>query len=443
MSGNRIQVHREPSIDREIWGLLWPLLVLTAVQRFGSMFEGILVSVNSTDELTITSLCTPYINLISTISYGMGIGANALVSRLAKENLWEGCCHRNAKLVLLVLVAGSLCMSGISALILLAAFSAIPELAHMGWLYMLPYLFGSPIILLYQLLMSTMRGFHDTKTGMWMTVLSVPIQLLVSWGGYTLFGIAGLAYGTLAARGAGCLLGLWKVRTHFPAEGGSAPLPKGSVGAFLKLAVPVSLSKAIMPAAHAAVNPLVLTIGSVYVSASGLGGRMESFFYLAAMSMGSVAITMAAGDRHRYGTKKLLKHLCLWSMTPSVVMAVVAWIFAEPFWALLSPDAALQRAGVEYWHICLLAYPLISLEMTLTGVLQAKGQGMPALVITVIRTWGVQLPITWLAVKLGWGATGAWMGFLLGNLVSVLIIAVWAYLKLSAKTPASANHKQS
>ena len=99
---------------------------------------------------------------------------------------------------------------------------------------------------------------------------------------------------------------------------------------------------------------------------------------------------------------------------------------------MLTPDAALQRAGEEYWHICLLAYPLISLEMTLTGILQAKGQGMPALVITVIRTWGIQLPVTLAAVQFGWGAKGAWVAYLLGNLVSVLIIGVWAYLKLRA-----------
>ena len=103
MSGTRIQVHREQSIDREIWGLLWPLLILTAIQRLGSMFEGVLVSVNSTDELTITSFCTPYINLISTISYGIGIGTNAFVSKLTAGNLWEGCCRRMARMVILVL----------------------------------------------------------------------------------------------------------------------------------------------------------------------------------------------------------------------------------------------------------------------------------------------------------------------------------------------------
>lgn len=346
-------------------------------------------------------------------------------------------------MVILVLVIGSLCISGISALILLASFSAIPDLAHLGWLYMLPYLFGSPVILLFQLLLSAMRGFHDTKTGMWMTLLSVPIQILVCWGGYTLFGIAGLGYGTLAARAAGCLLGLWKIRPHFITETGTAPLPKGSVRKFVTLAVPVSLSKAIMPVANAAINPLVLSIGAVYVSASGLAGRFEGFFYLAAMSMGSVAITMAAGEKNRYGTKKLLSHLCLWSMTPSVVMGILAWIFAEPFWALLTPDASLRQAGVEYWSICLLAYPLISLEMTLTGILQAKGQGMPALVITVIRTWGIQLPITLGAVQFGWGAKGAWMGYLMGNVVSVLIISVWAYLKLKTPKTSNPNHKTS
>ena len=120
-------------------------------------------------------------------------------------------------------------------------------------------------------------------------------------------------------------------------------------------------------------------------------------------------------------------------MTPSIVMVILAWLFAEPFWAQMTPDPALQQAGIEYWRICLLAYPLISLEMTLTGILQAKGQGMPTLVITVVRTWGIQLPITWAAIWFGWGAAGAWMAYLLGNLASVLIIGVWAYVKLGHK----------
>lgn len=439
MTGNTLCVQKNASIDREIWGLLWPLLMLTAIQRLGTMFEGILVSVNSTDELTITSMCAPYISLISTISYGIGIATNAFVSRLTAENLWDCCCRRMAKMVILVLVAGSLCISGISALILLVSFSVIPDLSHLGWLYMLPYLIGSPVILLFHLLVSAMRGFHDTKTGMWMTLLSVPIQILVCWGGYSLFGIAGLGYGTLTAQAAGCLLGLWRIRPHFQTEQGNASLPQGSAKAFAALAIPVSLSKAIMPAANAVINPLLLSIGAIYVSASGLAGRFEGFFYLAAMSMGSVAITMAAGDGHRYSTKKLLRHLCLWSMTPSIVMVILAWIFAEPIWAQLTPDPFLQRSGVEYWRICLLAYPLISLEMTLTGILQAKGQGMPTLVITVVRTWGVQLPITWAAIPFGWGAKGAWMAYLLGNLVSVLIIGAWTYIKLGHKSPFKKN----
>jgi Na+-driven multidrug efflux pump len=117
-------------------------------------------------------------------------------------------------------------------------------------------------------------------------------------------------------------------------------------------------------------------------------------------------------------------------------MVILAWIFAEPVWGLLTPDAALQQVGVGYWHICLLAYPLIALEMTITAILQASGRGMPALVVTAVRTWGVQLPIVWAAARFGWGATGAWMGFLMGNLTCVIISGLWAYLKLrdSGKT---------
>ena len=46
---------------KEIWKLAYPVALLTLMQRIGSIFEGILLSVHSTEELTISSICGPYI----------------------------------------------------------------------------------------------------------------------------------------------------------------------------------------------------------------------------------------------------------------------------------------------------------------------------------------------------------------------------------------------
>lgn len=418
-------VLKKRSLDAEIWHLLWPVLLLTLAQKLGTAFEGILVSVNSTEELTVIGLCSPYISLITTVSYGLGIGINAMTGRAAGAGFWEPCRKPAEKMFLLILLACSCVMSLLTAGALMVAFSDAPELASMGWHYMLPYLIGSPVLLLFNALIAVMRGLGHTDTGMWMTFLSVPLQLGISWFCYVQFGLGALGYGTLLSRLAGCGYGYWCYQKEVRAAG-DQPLPDGFARDFLKLAVPVSLSKAIMPTANAAINELLFSIGAVYVGASGLGNRLEAFFYMPAMAMGTVAITMVARHGKEEGLFTLCKRLCLWSIAPTLVVSLVAGLLADPAWALMTTDPATQEAGRLYWSCVLWAYPLIALEMTTTGVLQALGLGMPALVITAVRLWGVQFPAAWLSVRFGWGAGGVWWGFVLSNLLSVVISILWA-----------------
>ena len=426
-------VLKKRSLDAEIWHLLWPVLLLTLAQKLGTAFEGILVSVNSSEELTVIGLCSPYISLITTVSYGLGIGINAMTGRAAGAGFWEPCRREAEKMFLLILLACSCVMSLVTAGALVVAFSDAPELAAMGWRYMLPYLIGSPVLLLFNALIAVMRGLRHTDTGMWMTLLSVPLQLGISWFCYLQFGLGALGYGTLLSRLAGCGFGYWCYRREVK-EAEEQPLPDGFARDFLKLAVPVSLSKAIMPTANAAINELLFAIGAVYVGASGLGGRLEAFFYIPAMAMGTVSITMVA-RRSKDGSDlvAICKRLCLWSITPTLVFSLLAGVSSGYIWPLLTPDPATQAAGQLYWSCVLWAYPLIALEMTMTGVLQALGLGMPALVITVIRMWGVQLPMALLSKQLGWGPTGVWVGYVLSNLLSALISIGWAVVKFKQK----------
>lgn len=416
---------KQRSLNGEIWHLLWPVLLLTLVQKLGTAFEGVLVSISNSKELTVISLCSPYISLITTVSYGLGIGMNAMTGRAVGEGFWASGRRQAERMFLLILLACSCLMSAVTAGALAVAFSDAPELAAMGWRYMLPYLIGSPVLLLFSALIAVMRGLGNTDTGMWMTLLSVPLQLAVSWFCYLQFGLGALGYGTLLSRLVGCGFGYWCYRRVIQCAG-DEPLPPGFVRDFLKLAVPVSLSKAIMPTANAAINELLFSIGAVYVGASGLGHRLEAFFYLPAMAMGTVTITMVSRSGRDSDLVPLCKRLCVWSILPTLVFTVAAGLFMEPIWGILTPDPATQEAGRLYWSCVLWAYPLIALEMTITGVLQALGLGMPALVITAIRLWGVQLPAAWLSVQFRWGPVGLWAGFVLSNLLSALISIFWA-----------------
>ena len=61
------------------------------MQRIGSIFEGILLSVHSTEELTISSICGPYISIITTVSYGLAISVNVVMAKYFKNRIEKGC----------------------------------------------------------------------------------------------------------------------------------------------------------------------------------------------------------------------------------------------------------------------------------------------------------------------------------------------------------------
>ena len=168
------------SIDREIWRLLWPVLLLTLAQKLGSAFEGILVSVNSSQELAVMGICGPYITIITTVSYGLGIAANAATGRAYADRSWEASYKACVRAFLLLTLISGLTMSLLAGALLYPAFAGLSNMRSLGYLYMLPYLIGSPALLLYSLLVSCTRGLGDTKSGMYMTFISVLAQSIVS-----------------------------------------------------------------------------------------------------------------------------------------------------------------------------------------------------------------------------------------------------------------------
>ena len=426
---NHLPIAEKSTLSSEIWNILWPVILITIVKKLGAGFEGILVSANSAEELAITSICEPYTKMLTTISYGLGIAMNSIIGRASRDGVWIRSGRAIVKFsVILVLVFGY-GMSVISVFLLRPSLALSGIQASLAWGYMMPYLLCSPVLLLYSMLMAAMRGLGNAKAGLKMTLISVPINLLLTYVLYTSFGLGMLSWGYILSQVAGTAYAIYICRDNIHTEG-TDPLPKGFVRQFLVLAVPLSLTKMVAPGGNAAINALILTFGREYVAATGLTARLESYFYLCAMSMGSVAVTLVSRAERGRDMKQLTKALCLWSLVPTVVTTAAGYLFREQIWQLLTKDPAVQGAGILYWSIALFAYPLIALEMTTTGILQAYGLGVPMLIITLIRNWGVQLGSAWLAVNLDLGVQFAWWGYVAGNITAFIISLVWAVMKI-------------
>ncbi len=76
---------KKDNIYKIIWRLSYPLIILTFIQKIAGIFEGTIVSLNSTTDLAVLSLCSPFISLITIVGYGIGIGFSATVGKIAGE----------------------------------------------------------------------------------------------------------------------------------------------------------------------------------------------------------------------------------------------------------------------------------------------------------------------------------------------------------------------
>ncbi|MDL2257759.1 hypothetical protein LJC42_01185 [Eubacteriales bacterium OttesenSCG-928-K08] len=426
--------------NRAIWKLIWPVLLLSVIERIAGMYEGVLVSVNSSSELLIVSLCSPYSSLIVTVGYGLSIGINATIGALVGKNEWPRTGRAATNMMLMLIFACGALMSCIIYLLLPVSFQS-PEASGLypaAVSYLLPTLLGSPVFLLYGAIVAGIRGMGHTKAGMWMTLVNVPLQLTLSYVLYNQIGLIGLGLGMLLAKAAGCGLGIVlyvRALKSFGVQKNTAR-EKGLLKEIMRLCIPASLSKAVNPVAQLVLNGLLLSLGAAAVSAKGLGGRMEMFFYISAVGISPVALTLISrlkASSDPAFIRRLSGRLVLWAVLPTVALFLPAAVFAPRLWAILTPDVALQQAGVLYFRIFGASYPLIAADMAFASILSGMGTSTPMLWSTILRAWGVTLPGAALAIACNLGAAGVWGAFFLGNLAAALFTGIRLWRKLHPK----------
>lgn len=110
------------------------------------------------------------------------------------------------------------------------------------------------------------------------------------------------------------------------------------------------------------------------------------------------------------------------------VMAVVFYVFAEPFARWFTKDPEVIELAVAYLRINALTEPLLAFGMVLPGALQGAGDAIRPVFASLFTQWIFRLPVAYLlAITLGLGAVGAWWAMALSSAVGgVLMISLFA-----------------
>ncbi|MEW6116785.1 MAG: MATE family efflux transporter [Nitrospirota bacterium] len=170
------------------------------------------------------------------------------------------------------------------------------------------------------------------------------------------------------------------------------------------------------------------------------GLRIEAVIYLPAFALNmasSVLVGQNLGARNPGRAEKVGWKMAIAGITFISVMALIIFIWAERFAAMVTRDPAVLKETARYLRVNMLSEPFMALSTILGGGLQGAGDTRGTMWIIVIAMWLIRLPLAYiLALVLDYGALGVWSAMVTSMSIQGILMTlrfhkgVWKNLKV-------------
>jgi putative MATE family efflux protein len=459
----------EGSLIRPLISLAWPIVVIQLLQVTYNIADTLWLGRLSADAVGAISLAFPLIFLLIAVAGGFTTAGAILVAQYTgakgdrSAGLVTGQTVSFVGLLSVVIGIVGFFYTRPALELLPSDAETAAEVIPLAADYMEVIFMGIPLMFGFFIFSALMRGYGDTRTPMFVMVVSVGLNVvldpffifgfagnpLFTWlglggletslhaaTGFTGLGIEGAALATILSRGVGTVIGLWLLfwTGIGPAVTFEHLRPDlGVIEDIIRLGTPSMVEQSTSALAMITLTAMIVTFTPPVVAAYGLGNRLISLVFLPAMGLGRAIDTMVGQNLGAERADRASRATWLAAGTGAAVMtvvAVIAVLFTEPIVAVFMgdvPDAAATIAnGVEYVRIRSAEFAFIGVTQVILGAFRGAGNTRTAMVISILTLWVGRVGSVYLLVfVLEWGATGVWVGMALGNIVGAVVGVVW------------------
>lgn len=422
-----------------------PLIISLLITSFYNLIDVAWVSGLGADVLAGVGFFTPIFMILVGFGNGLGSGAAFALSKyLGEENTLKA---NNASVHSIII---NIIVSLIITVILLILLK--PILNAMGAGQTIDYatdygviiLFGSVLIILSNALYGIFRGEGDASRPMYAMIASAILNMILDpIFIYTLkLGVKGAAIATLiSALFVVLILIYWfyiKKDTFLKPYLSNFKFKKEITFDIIKVGFPASLqllNNAFFAAVFSALLAFISSTDSVAVYSTGW--RVVIIGTTPILAIGTALISVIAANygarnfkniqiAHRYAMKI--------SMIFAVLVMILTIVFAPQIASVFSSSADSARIAGEltsFLRWIVLYYPTMAVGVASTYVFQGIGRGLTSMFQTILRETGFTIAFALLfTLVFNWGVWGAWMGIVLGEVVSNNITLIWADLTI-------------
>jgi putative MATE family efflux protein len=366
-----------------------------------------------------------YIFFIQILFMVICIGTSIVLSQYLGGKREEDAKHvAQASAVMILVTALAICILVVfGAKPLLAAYSLDAAVREYALQYFVIYGAGGALFIAFNLLQGTvLRSYGYTKDAMYISIATNVINVignsfaLYGWFGLPVMGVVGVAFSSMFAQFAACLLFAWRIKCHpdvkLPFRGWQK-VPRNIYRTILSIGVPTAGENMSYNVSQIVIMAMVSTLGTYAMSSMVYAQTIVRFVYITSMSIGS-AVQIKTGyfvgaGKPEEAYRRLYKYQIVGTVISLAIIGLVN-VFKMPMLGLFTNEPEILALASTLLLFSIYIEFGRSLNLVTIPGLKGAGDVKFPVFYGILSNWLIMVLGSWLfGIHFGLGLVGIWL----------------------------------
>lgn len=430
---------------------LMPLIATNILQNLSgtinTIFVGQMMGVNA---IAAVAVFFPILFFLMAFVIGLSAGATVLVGQAwGAQNIEKVRCIVGSTLFMTLIGGSIIALLGVVfAKHILLALGTDPDVMHLSLPYVQWMLAGSPLLFLYIIYTSILRGVGDSTTPLIVSGMTILIGLLITpvliagYFGFPKMGIIAPAIATIVGYFAVLVfLFVYLNKKDHPLKPNRLLLshirhhPELSK-IVLRLGIPTGIQMVTTSVAGLVIVGLVNHYGSNATAAYGAVNQVLNYIQFPALSI-SIAASIFAAQAIGAGKSDLLAKVTRTALAMNILvtgsLVTLAYLFSKYLMALFITDPNVVALGQQLLFIVLWSILFFGASSIFASIMRASGTVTVPMIINIFAIIAIEVPCAYLFSQ-WWGLQGIWYAYALAFVCLCILQGLYYQLVWKRKT---------
>ncbi|MCR5418361.1 MAG: MATE family efflux transporter [Lachnospiraceae bacterium] len=347
---------------------------------------------------------SPLIGLVLNIFIGISLGTNVIIANSVGSRDEKSIRKAAHTSIVFALIAGVILaiLAEILASVILRSQNIPDEVLPMAVLYFRVYMFGTPVIILYNFISAVFRGLGNTRTPLIVLVFSGLLNVVLNLFFVIVLHrtVEGVAAATVISNAVSCVI----LMLNLNREDSPVRLRKSELRIdgrilrrILRIGIPAGIQSSVFGFANILIQSAINSLGTIVMAASSAAFNIEIFVYNVFNSF-SQACTTFVGQNYGGGKiDRCRKVLILCLVEGAICMGTaigLVLLIGKQMIAVFNNNPDVIEVGYMRLLIIFTAYIFSLTYEVISGYLRGFGVSVSPAILTMIGVCGVR--VSWI-----------------------------------------------